>query len=95
MVRMSDNEYLALKKAKNELLKLGFNNLNLPNKKICSECGDEMHGFALEFHHSICPKCGNQEKGFWITATGGFALGALATIGIGALFYYILKDKSK
>lgn len=95
MVRMSDNEYLTLKKAKNELLKLGINNLNLPNNKICSKCGEEMHGFAIEFHHSICPKCGNQETGFWITAAGGFALGALATIGIGALLYYLFKDKSK
>ncbi len=93
MVRMSDNEYLALKKAKNELLKLGINNLNLPNKKICSECGEEMLGFALEFHYSNCPKCGNQETGFWISAAGGFALGALATIGIGALLYYIFKKQ--
>ena len=91
MVRMSDNEYLALKNAKNELLKLGINNLNLPNKKICSQCGEEMHGFALEFHQSNCPKCAKQETGFWISAAGGFALGALATIGIGALLYYLFK----
>ncbi len=90
---MTNNEHLVLKKAKNELFKLGIN--KLPNKKNCSKCGEEMHGFAVEFHHSNCPKCGNQENGFWITAAGGFALGALITIGIGALMYYLFKDTNK
>ena len=90
MVRMSDDEYLALKLGKNELAKLGIN--RLPDKKMCSKCGEELHGFAIEFHHSKCPNCGNQETGFWITAAGGFALGALAAIGIGALIYYLFKD---
>ena len=93
MVRMSDDEYQALKDVKSELFKLGIN--NLPNKKICSKCGVEMHGFEIGVHYSNCPKCGNQEKGFWVTATGGFALGALVTIGIGALLYYLFKDKDK
>jgi len=89
MVRVSNDEYIALQKGKNELLKLGIN--KLPDKKICSKCGEELHGFAIEFHYSKCPKCGNQENGFWITASGGFALGALVTIGIGALIYYLTK----
>ena len=88
LVRLSEFEYAQLKRAREELLKKGI--ANLPEiQPVCPRCGNQLEGFRIGYEYVRCPNCGYEEHSAALTATGSFALGAIAALGAVALIYLL------
>lgn len=94
MVRLSDIEHAQLKKAREELMNRGLE--NLPEvKPICPNCRNELNDFKINSKYIKCSYCDYEEKSASLTALGSFALGAIVGLGAAALIYLLSKDKKE
>lgn len=83
-IRMTQEEYNKVKKARELLLRKGIDSIPEEVFRTCPDCGGLMNGFEVEYYQ--CPNCGHKESQFNVTWEG-VALGAAAATAAGVLIY--------
>jgi len=87
--------YEAAQKIRGELIKMGIDKLpeGIVNPQKCPICGSKMEGFDVSYGYYRCPSCSYEYQSLKVNTAGIFALGAVIGLGIGALAYYLTKNK--
>ena len=86
-MRLSEFEHAQLEKAREELMNKGI--ANLPEiQPLCSQCGNQLEGFKVSYEYVRCSHCGYEENSAALTGIGTFALGAIAALGAGVMYFF-------
>jgi uncharacterized paraquat-inducible protein A len=91
-IRVSEEEYKMIEKAKEEIMRKGTEALPAP-LKTCPHCDIPMDMVGIEYHYYQCPQCSFKEQDLRVTTAGSFTLGALVGLGAAALLYLLLHEE--